>query len=67
VCLCVHPQHRGRGLGKALLLAGLQWLRQQGATLATLAVDGANERAKHLYELVGFITRRTDAWYRRYL
>ncbi|MBM4431267.1 MAG: GNAT family N-acetyltransferase, partial [Chloroflexi bacterium] len=35
-CLCVHPQHRGRGLGKALLLAGLQWLRQQGATLATL-------------------------------
>jgi mycothiol synthase len=66
-CLCVHPQHRRRGLGQALLLAGVQWQRQQGMASATLAVDGANDRAKHLYETVGFITRRTDVWYRKEL
>ena len=66
-CLCVHPQHRRRGLGRALLLAGVQWLRQQGMTSATLAVDGANDRAKHLYETAGSITRRTDVWYRKEL
>jgi mycothiol synthase len=66
-CLCVHPQHRRRGLGRALLLAGVQWLRQQGATAARLGVDGANEKAKRLYESAGFVTRRTDVWYRKEL
>lgn len=66
-CLCVHPRHRTQGLGRALLLAGVQWLREQGVTAAYLAVDGANERAKHLYESVGFVTRRTDIWYRKEL
>ena len=64
-CLCVHPQHRRQGLGRALLLAGVQWLREQGVTAVYLAVDGANERAKNLYESVGFVTRRTDVWYRK--
>ena len=64
-CLCVHPQHRRRGLGRALLLAGVQWLRQQGMTSAYLTVDGANERAKHLYQSVGFVTQRTNIWYRK--
>jgi mycothiol synthase len=66
-CLCVHPQHRRRGLGRALLLAGVQWLHRQGMTSAHLTVDGANERAKHLYESVGFVTQRTNIWYRRRL
>jgi len=63
-CLCVHPQHRRRGLGKALLLAGVQWLGQQGMSAAALYVDGSNERAKHLYESAGFVTRRALIWYR---
>ena len=66
-CLCVHPAHRQRGVGRALLLAGVQWLRQQGMASAMLYVDGANDRAKHLYEAVGFRTRRTDVWYREEL
>ncbi len=64
-CVCVHPQHRRQGLGRALLLAGVHWMREQGVTAAYLAVDGANERAKHLYESVGFVARRTDVWYRQ--
>ena len=66
-CLCVLPDHRGRGLGRALLLAGIQWLRQQGMIAACLTVDGANERARHLYESVGFVADRNDIWYRKEL
>jgi mycothiol synthase len=66
-CLCVHPQHRRRGLGRALLLAGVRWLRQQGMTSAVLYVDGANDRARHLYEAAGFVAARTDVWYREVL
>jgi mycothiol synthase len=66
-CVCVHPQHRRRGLGRALLLSGVNWLRHQGMTSVDLCVDGANDRAKHLYEAVGFVERRTDIWYRESL
>ncbi len=66
-CLCVHPEHRGRGLGRALLLAGAQWLRQQGMASVALWVDGANDRAKHLYESAGCVVARTDIWYREQL
>jgi len=65
--LCVHPQHRRRGLGRALLLAGLHWLRGQGVTRAHLTVDGDNELARRLYESVGFAVQRTDVWYRKQL
>lgn len=66
-CLCVRPQHRRRGLGRALLLTGVQWLRQLGMASAALYVDGANDRARHLYEAVGFNAQRTDIWYREEL
>ena len=66
-CLCVHPEHRGRGLGRALLLSSVHWLRRQGMTCAGLCVDGANERARRLYESVGFRTQQTDIWYREEL
>ncbi len=66
-CLCVHPQHRHRGLGRVLLLAGVQWLCQQGMASAALYVDGANDRARHLYEAAGFVPARTDIWYREEL
>jgi mycothiol synthase len=64
-CLCVRPQHRGLGLGRGLLLAGLRWLQQQGMRSAVGAVDGANERAQRLYRSVGCEVLRTDIWYRK--
>ena len=63
--LCVLPQHRGLGLGRALLLEGLQWLRAQGMASAVGGVDGANERAQRLYKSLGCQVVRTDIWYRK--
>ena len=66
-CLCVHPEHRSRGLGRALLLCGVEWLQKQGVGCISLGVDGANDGAKRLYESVGFRAARTHLWYREEL
>ena len=57
--------YRGTGLGRALLLAGLQHLRAQGLTQAMLYVDSDNASAIRLYESLGFVRWDTDVLYRR--
>lgn len=63
----VRPEQRGTGLGRALLLAGLHHLRDQGLTQAMLYVDAANESAIRLYSDLGFTRWDTDILYRRAL
>jgi mycothiol synthase len=62
--LGVDPAHARRGLGKALLRAGLQHLRDDlGLTEVILYVEGDNEAAVGLYVLNGFDTASTDVLY----
>jgi len=54
----VDPEHRRRGLGRRLIEAGLNWVRErqgndEGVTVK-MEVDCDNERAKALYKAVGF-------------
>jgi mycothiol synthase len=55
----VDPDLHGRGLGRELTLAGLDWISDHGLTEAMLFVDGGNVTALRLYERLGFETRRT--------
>lgn len=55
----------GRGLGRALMLAGLERLRARGVTTASLYVEGDNEAAVHLYRSLGFRDHAVDIQYRR--
>jgi len=50
----VHPEHRGRGIGKALLGYALEQVRAEGALRVMLLTDGDNMRAQSLYRKLGF-------------
>lgn len=50
---------RGRGVGKALLLAALHGFREAGLAAAQLEVSARNTRAVRLYQGAGFVVRKT--------
>jgi ribosomal-protein-alanine N-acetyltransferase len=52
--LAVHPEHRHRGYGLALLQYVLDFGAGHGASRATLEVRRSNEVALRLYEKLGF-------------
>ena len=58
--LAVHPDAQGRGVGPALLHAGLAHLYEVGCADVLLWVDLANTRAVQLYESQGFEVRWQD-------
>lgn len=61
----VDPDHAGGGLGRALVVAGLDHLAGRGLTTGMLFVDAANEPAVRLYRSLGFETERADRAYER--
>src|SRR5689334_6810123 len=61
----VDPDEQGSGLGRALTLAGLRYLRDRGAAQAMLYVDEDNVPAIRMYEGLGFTRTTVDAMYRR--
>jgi mycothiol synthase len=55
----------GRGLGRRLMGAGLDRMRERGCTAATLYVEADNAAAVHLYRSLGFVEHTIDVQYRR--
>lgn len=49
-----HPDHRRRGLGKALVLFAMRRMAAEGMKYATVVNEGTNEAARHLYRTCGF-------------
>ncbi len=60
----VDPEAHGRGLGRSLVLAGLDWLSDQGVGTGMLYVEDDNEPARHLYATLGFVEHHTHRWWR---
>jgi mycothiol synthase len=58
--IAVDPDFRGRGLGRALTVAGLEHLGGRGLTVGGLYVDTDNEAAVALYRDLGFVTEHVD-------
>ncbi|HEX6286464.1 MAG TPA: GNAT family N-acetyltransferase [Acidimicrobiia bacterium] len=54
----VHPHHWGEGLGRRLLSAGSDLLRDTGHTRALLWVLRDNQRARRFYESLGWQVSR---------
>lgn len=61
----VDPDRQGIGLGRALVIGGLESLGARGVTEALLYVDGANVPAVNLYTALGFRVHRRDRAYER--
>jgi mycothiol synthase len=59
----VDPAERGSGLGRALTLVGLRYLRGHGLSQVMLYVDESNSAAIGLYESLGFTHWDTDVMY----
>lgn len=51
----VHAEHRGQGLGQAIVQRVMDWGRGRGATQAYLHVLASNTPAVSLYERCGFV------------
>ena len=52
--LAVDPRAQGRGLGRALVVDGLRWMRRRGVSRAVVNTQHSNESALALYERLGF-------------
>lgn len=59
----VDPAEQGSGLGRALTLAGLHYLRSRGLPSVMLYVDEDNAPAIRLYESLGFAHLGTDVMF----
>jgi mycothiol synthase len=61
--IAVDPDFSGRGLGRQLTLAGLDYLSGTGISEAMLYVDATNTRAVKLYVDLGFTVNHIDRAY----
>lgn len=63
--IAVDPDFAGRGLGRPMTLAGLEWLSARGLTVGMLYVESDNHPANAVYRRIGFEHHHTDRAYRR--
>ncbi len=59
----VDPDFQGLGLGRALVVAGLDWLAAVGETVGMLYVEDTNAPARALYDGLGFTLHHVDRVY----
>ena len=52
--LVVHPEYRGKGIGRSLLLRAIRAAKGAGCSRITLLTDDSNARAMRLYQSEGF-------------
>ena len=63
----VRPDRRGRGIGSAVIAAGMRHLRERGAGVISLEVDDENVSARRIYRDLGFKKTGEQFWYEKRL
>ena len=61
----VHPEYRGRGIGRAVVTAGIAHLVERGANYVDLEVESENAPARELYLTLGFRKVGRSVWYEK--
>lgn len=65
--LGVRPPYRRKGIGRALLADGIDWILDRGMDTVHLGVFARNEKALGLYLSFGFSKERESIWFRKNL
>ena len=63
----VHPDYRGRRLGRAVVAAGMAYLKSKGINAIELEVDSENPAGRRLYLGLGFERVGDILWYEKRL
>ena len=63
----VHPDYRGRGLGRAVVAAGIAYLKSLDVIFIELEGDAENVPARELYLSFGFDKIGQTVWYEKRL
>ncbi|MBM3326300.1 MAG: GNAT family N-acetyltransferase [Calditrichaeota bacterium] len=58
---------RGKGFGRRLIMASLEWFKKEGCRKVEVVTQGCNISAQRLYQSCGFRTRSVQLWYHRWL
>ncbi len=61
--ISVDPRHSGRGWGRSLTVAGLEFLAARGIRHGMLYTDASNRTAVGLYRSLGFTVDHVDRSY----
>ncbi len=59
----VHPDYQGRGLGKAVVSAGLRLLRERGVKRVEVGTSSQNHPMQRLAESLGFAVVSESIWF----
>jgi GNAT superfamily N-acetyltransferase len=63
--VAVHPDHQRKGLSKALLLKGLDLLKERGAKSAQFTTSGDNVSMQKAGESAGFVLEGKTLWFEK--
>jgi dTDP-4-amino-4,6-dideoxy-D-galactose acyltransferase len=61
--VAVAAEHRGKGLGRQLIEAALQYFRGEGVERVSVVTQGRNIESQRLYQRCGFLTAGVQVWY----
>jgi dTDP-4-amino-4,6-dideoxy-D-galactose acyltransferase len=62
----VSAELRGKGVGKSLVLAAMDWFRTHEVREVTVITQGNNRAAQRLYQQCGFLSRDLQLWYHKW-
>jgi dTDP-4-amino-4,6-dideoxy-D-galactose acyltransferase len=62
----VHAGVRGKGIGKHLVVAAMNWFRTHEVREVTVVTQGNNLAAQRLYQTCGFLSRDLQLWYHKW-
>jgi dTDP-4-amino-4,6-dideoxy-D-galactose acyltransferase len=62
----VSSEVRGKGIGKALVTAALDWFASNGALEVIVVTQGRNIQAQRLYQRCGFVTQKMQLWFHKW-